>query len=111
MFIEPSRADEADYSQIHKVLFGCLPADLMHPCDYEDLHDRLADLIEPQERTCHMVFDHLTNTAFCDVCGERFDGVAQYMAMMPNGFSVADYKAKYKDAKFCPNCGARVIQE
>ena len=71
----------------------------------------LADLIEPQERTCHMVFDHLTDTAFCDVCGERFDGVAQYMAMVPNGFSLADYKAKYKDANFCPNCGAKVIQE
>lgn len=66
---------------------------------------------EPEERTCHMVFDHMTDTAFCDVCGERFDGVAQYMAMVPNGFSVADYKEKYKDAKFCPNCGARVIQE
>lgn len=71
---------------------------------------RLADLIEPEERTCHMVFDHLTDTAFCDVCGERFDGVAQYMAMVPNDFSLADYKAKYKDANFCPNCGAKVVR-
>lgn len=73
--------------------------------------DRLADFIDPDELTCHMVFDHLTDTAFCDVCGERFDGVAQYMAMVPNGFSLADYKAKYKDANFCPNCGAKVLQE
>lgn len=72
---------------------------------------RLADLIEPEERTCHMIRDHLTDTVFCDVCGERFDGVAQYMAMVPNGFSLADYKAKYKDAKFCPNCGAKVVGE
>lgn len=72
---------------------------------------RLADLIEPEERTCHMIRGHLTDTVFCDVCGERFDGVAQYMAMVPNGFSVADYKAKYKDAKFCPNCGAKVVGE
>ena len=54
MFIEPSRADEADYSQIHYVLLGCLPAELMHPCDYEELHNRLAELIEPEERTCHI---------------------------------------------------------
>ena len=72
--------------------------------------DRLADFIDPDELTCHMVFDHLTDTAFCDVCGERFDGVAQYMAMVPNGFSLADYKAKYKDANFCPNCGAKVVR-
>lgn len=75
-----------------------------------DIALRLAEFIDPDERTCHMVFDHLTDTAFCDVCGERFDGVAQYMAMVPNGFSVADYKAKYKDAKFCPHCGAKVVE-
>lgn len=73
--------------------------------------NRLADLIEPEERTCHMIRDHLTDTVFCDVCGERFDGVAQYMAMGPNGFSPADYKGKYKDAKFCPSCGAKVVEK
>lgn len=78
---------------------------------WDFITERLADLIEPEERTCHMIRDHLTDTAFCDVCGERFDGVAQYMAMVPNGFSVADYKAKYKDAKFCPNCGAKVVRD
>lgn len=70
---------------------------------------RLAELIEPEERTCHIIRDHLTDTVFCDVCGERFDGVAQYMGMVPNGFSLADYKEEYKDAKFCPNCGAKVV--
>lgn len=77
---------------------------------FQDIADRFADLIEPEERTCHMIRGHLTDTVFCDVCGERFDGVAQYMAMVPNGFSLADYKAKYKDAKFCPNCGAKVVE-
>lgn len=76
-----------------------------------DALNMLADLIEPEEQTCHMIRDHLTDTVFCDVCGERFDGVAQYMAMGPNGFSPADYKGKYKDAKFCPNCGAKVVGE
>lgn len=76
-----------------------------------ELLNRLASLIEPEERTCHMVRANLTDTVFCDVCGERFDGVARYMAMVPNGFSLADCKAKYKDAKFCPNCGAKVVGE
>ena len=63
------------------------------------------------ERTCHMVHDHLTDTVFCDVCGERFDSVAQYMAMVPETFSVTEYKPEYKDARYCPHCGARVVDE
>lgn len=39
--------DQADYYQIHLAIFGTLPADHMHPCDYNELHERLADLIEP----------------------------------------------------------------
>ena len=100
--------DQTDYYLIHFVLFGCFPADYMHPCDYEELHARLADIIEPEERTCHMVCDYLTDTVYCDVCGERFDSVAQYMAVVPDAFN---YKAEYKDAKFCPNCGAKVVEE
>lgn len=41
--------DQTDYYLIHFALFGCFPADHMHPCDYEELHTRLADLIEPSE--------------------------------------------------------------
>lgn len=40
--------DQTDYYLIHFVLFGCFPADHMHPCDYEELHMRLADLIDPE---------------------------------------------------------------
>ena len=39
--------DQADYYQICDAVAGYLPAEHMHPCDYEELHDRLADLIEP----------------------------------------------------------------
>ena len=98
MFIEPSRADEADYSQIHKVLLGCLPADLMHPCDYEELHARLADLIEPEERTCHM----------CDASWD--DGRCTW------GCICSECGAKHEHERsgwmnFCPFCGAKVVKE
>lgn len=75
--------------------------------DVEFLHQE----IEPEERTCHMIRDDLTDTVYCDVCGERFDSVAQYMAMVPNLYSVTDYELKYKNAKFCPHCGAKVVKE
>lgn len=48
LFIEASIGDEADYSQIHNAILGCFPAEYMHPGDYEELHERLADLIDPQ---------------------------------------------------------------
>ena len=48
LFIDASLSDEADYSQIHNVVLGCFPAEHMHPGDYEELHECLANLIEPQ---------------------------------------------------------------
>ena len=39
--------DQADYYQICDMVTGYLPAEHMHPCDYKEMHDRLADLIEP----------------------------------------------------------------
>ena len=48
LFIDASLSDEADYSQIHNAVLGCFPAEHMHPGDYEELHECLADLIEPQ---------------------------------------------------------------
>ena len=41
--------DQADYYQICDAVAGYLPAEHMHPCDYEELHARLADLIEPSD--------------------------------------------------------------
>ena len=40
--------DQADYYQIYDMVTGYLPAEHMHPCDYKEVHDRLADLIEPE---------------------------------------------------------------
>lgn len=52
---------------------------------------RLADLIEPEpERTCRLVEDSENRTA-CSECG------ASYLCM--------------SDASFCPDCGAKVIEE
>lgn len=39
--------DQADYYQTCDAITGYLPAEHMHPVDYEELHNRLADLIEP----------------------------------------------------------------
>lgn len=107
MFIEPSRADEADYSQIHKVLLGCLPAELMHPCDYEDLHTRLADLIEPEERTCR-------NTVGKPFAGYRMFSCSECGAYLEvDGDTDANLFAggERPVPRYCPNCGAKVVQE
>lgn len=92
LFIEPSIYDEADYSQIHNVLFDCFPAEHMHPCDYDELHHRLADLIEPEpERTCIYVYDEESAVWRCSECG----------GLEPVGDHV----------RYCPDCGAKVVEE
>ena len=56
-----------------------------------DVFDFLADLIEPApERTCRLVEDDENRTA-CSECG------ASYLCM--------------SDASYCPDCGAKVIEE
>lgn len=54
----------------------------------------LADLIEPQERTCRIYdTDHgFEDSIRCDACQMTF-------------------RRPWQPFKFCPNCGARVIQE
>ncbi|MFR4568895.1 MAG: hypothetical protein ACLT5H_02075 [Collinsella stercoris] len=104
LFLEPSRYDEADYAQIHRILLGCFPADIMHPCDYEDLHTRLADLIEPEERTCHDVsFD--SREFVCSWCGCHIDvlDIESEPTMWLGGSPI--------EPSFCPNCGAKVVDQ
>lgn len=93
LFLEPSRYDEADYAQIHRILLGCFPADIMHPCDYEDLHARLADLIEPEERTCRMEPTG-DGSVVCSAC--RTEYTSRWL-----------HDGEYVE-RYCPNCGARV---
>ena len=86
--------DQTDYFLIHNVLFGCLPAEHMHPCDYEELHARLADLIEPEERTCRMEPTG-DGSVVCSAC--RTEYTSRWL-------HAGEYVERY-----CPNCGARVV--
>ena len=66
--------------------------------EFSDVADRLADLIEPEERTCHMrdtSWDdgQCTWGCICSECGAKHEHER-------SGWM-----------NFCPNCGARVIQE
>lgn len=97
LFIDASIGDEADYSQIHNAIIGCFPAEHMHPGDYEELHELLADLID--RPTCQMVectVDHGSRSwgMCCTACGKEFEHVKP-------GFGW----------RYCPNCGAEVVEE
>ena len=98
LLIDASLNDEADYSQIHNAVFGVFPAEHMHPGDYEELHERLADLIDPIP-TCHAKQDYDRDEPIqgrwwkCDRCGEHF--------IYERGLA----------PRFCPECGARVVTD
>lgn len=55
---------------------------------------RLADLIEPEERTCHIYdTDHgFEDSIRCDACQMTF-------------------RRPWQPFKFCPNCGAKVVDQ
>ena len=65
--------------------------------EFSDVADRLADLIEPEERTCHMVLDEDATSSLeydevfrCTACGEE--------VVRKTGTTI----------RFCPMCRARV---
>ena len=92
LFINNSVSDEGDYSQIHDAVFGCFPAEYMHPGDYEELHERLADLIDRPTTTRHGKFKtkYGRETPCCEVCG----------------YSIGDMRWNY-----CPKCGAMITDD
>lgn len=62
----------------------------------EEVADRLADLIEPEERTCRVImkWDGLDGRdPVCSECGTYFDD------------------KKWHEQKFCPSCGAKVVEQ
>lgn len=101
--------DQTDYYLIYFVLFGCLPADHMHLCDYEELHTRLADLIEPElERTCQMDKSEFADFAqeyeglhSCHKCGEQ---TAVLACVNESG------DMEWVKPRFCGFCGAKVAE-
>lgn len=82
-----------------KWLFGVIS----RSCDSHIL-DSLADLIEPEERTCRDVTDYPDGFE-CSECGCLLDvyGLESEPTMWVKGMPIAP--------SFCPNCGARVIRE
>lgn len=95
LFINNSVSDVGDYSQIHDAVFGYFPAEYMHPEDYEELHERLADLID--RPTCSMsdIGDDTEQIYRCSACGDEYS--MSYFTEFP--------------WRFCPNCGAEVIND
>lgn len=72
----------------------------------EDVADRLADLIDPEERTCrniaNEIYKEFGEPFICSECGaDPHDGENFFC-----GFSSVEH-----DWRFCPNCGAKVVGE
>ena len=67
--------------------------DELYDPEFSDVADRLAELIEPEERTCHNI------------------------STVPCKFTCSECHQSWREAKgngafaYCPNCGAKVIQE
>lgn len=100
-------SDEADYSQIYDAVFGVFPAEYMNPGDYEELHERLADLIDPTcnidvmdtgERADYECREHIMH---CKNCGAEFG----YVLYGEDGDVSMDDRPSY-----CPECGHRVVR-
>lgn len=68
----------------------------------EEVAARLAELIEPDERTCRNMYEGAVKGPFtCSACGEYSKtwyhmGFGDMYADVPN---------------FCPNCGAKVVRQ
>lgn len=115
--IDTCCSDQTDYYLIHQAVFGCVPADYMHPCDYKELHMRLADLIEPEpERTCRVVTDknavsqtQEVHTKYCSKCSYVF-GREQHRPLLP-GLDEEIVLHAVQIPDYCPNCGAKVVAE
>lgn len=75
---------------------------VMRAWDFHDFHDvanRLADLIEPEERTCRNLSG---GSAFhCGSCGYHIDSCIDDCLCGLYAW----------DIQFCPNCGAKVVPQ
>lgn len=101
LFINNSVCDEGDYSQIHDAVFGYFPAEYMHPGDYEEFHERLADLIDRPTCTIVNSWQEITpglgELDLSDMCGFE----------LSCGHEVNGYEKPH----YCSECGAVVVDE
>lgn len=84
--------------------------------EFSDVADRLAELIEPQERRCRVVTDirALSQTQdmhvkSCSACGYVF-GSEQHCQLLPG----IDKRVAIKSVVIpncCPSCGAKVVEQ
>ena len=68
--------------------------------DWEHICARLADLIEPEERTCHNM-SHGHEEFRCSECGTPVEVECDGFVLLIGG--------KTDSLRFCPFCGARVV--
>lgn len=102
LFIDVNLSDEADYSQIHNAVFGCFPADHMHPGDYEELRERIADLID--RPTCFDTESKDSKSFTCSACGFS----ESKLVVNPFTLTFSCVKPSYR---YCPKCGAMVVKK
>ena len=90
--------------------------DELYDPEFSDVADRLAELIEPEERTCRVVTEvralSLTqdmHTKSCSACGYVFGSEVHTQLLPGLGERVAVDPVVIPN--YCPSCGAKVLQE
>lgn len=78
--------------------------------------NRLADLIEPEERTCRVMTDknavsqtQEAHTKYCSKCSYVF-GREQHRPLLP-GLDEEIVLHAVQIPDYCPNCGAKVVEK
>ena len=78
---------------------------------------KLADLIEPEpEQTCHNLSEFQDCDCFtCSNCGESYEmrrleyDIDEYCTL-DDAIKALDYDGCCCDVRYCPNCGAKVVE-
>ena len=73
---------------------------------WDFITERLADLIEPEERTCHINLVDVT-----DSLGQKMYRCSECGALMTDDACFFEGEVDIGWFLFCPNCGAKVVEE
>ena len=74
--------------------------------DPASLWNRLADLIEPEERTCHIKLCDYT-----DSLGQKMYRCSECGALMTDDACFFEGELDVDRFSYCPSCGAKVVAE